>query len=170
MSPFLYLKSINRIQPGTMLDVGTRDGQIASYFANAGYTVDAIDPEPLPGTTVSDGITFHRTSLEDFEISQTYDLVVASMVSQFVSYSNHDFVGRLKSLTKPDGLIYVTLLGEEDDWADNPKMKAITFEEALAILAEHDLTPLIRSIDWVQGCLYSGEPKFWHRFTFVVSN
>ncbi|MCP5081490.1 MAG: methyltransferase domain-containing protein [Alphaproteobacteria bacterium] len=169
MSPFLTLKTINRIEPGTMLDVGTRDSWIAAQFAKAGYGVDAIDPCKPPAGTDLDRINFQQTTLETFTPSKSYDLVVASMVSQFVSYSIPEFVGRLKSLTKPDGLIYVTLLGEEDEWAANPKNKALTFQEAEAIISKHELMPLIRSIDWIQGFLYSGEPKFWHRFTFVLS-
>lgn len=169
MSPFLTLKMINRIEPGSMLDVGTRDGWIAAQFAKAGYRVDAIDPCVPPKTADLAGINFEQTTLETFSPAKSYDLVVASMVSQFVGYSIPEFVGRLKSMTKPDGLIYVTLLGEEDEWAANPKSKALTFPAAEAIISEHDLVPLIKSIDWIQGFLYSGEPKFWHRFTFVLT-
>ncbi len=170
MSPFLTLKMINRIKPGTMLDVGTRDGWIASHFAEAGYSVDAIDPCKSQKMDLLDGITFHQTSLEAFETTKSYDLVVASLVSQFVSYTIPEFISRLKSLTKPDGLIYVSLLGDEDEWADNPKAKAITFQEAEAIISENGLVPIVKSIDWMDGFLYSGEPKFWHRYTFVLTS
>ena len=170
MLPFHAIREINRLQPGTMLDVGTRDGSIASHFAKAGYTVDAIDPYAPPQNADLTGINFQQTSLEAFDASISYDLVVASMVSHFVTYSIPEFVSRLKSLMKPDGLLYVTLLGEEDEWAVNPKAKALTFDEAQAIISEHDLEPIVKSIDWIQGFLYSGEPKYWHLFTFVLAN
>ena len=169
MSPFLTLKMINRIEPGTMLDVGTRDGWIASHFAEAGYSVEAIDPCKPEKMELLDGISFQQTSLEDFETSKQYDLVMASLVSQFVSYSIPEFISRLKALTKPDGLIYVTLLGDEDEWAVNPKAKTLSFQKAEAIIAEQDLKPIAKSIDWMEGFLYSGEPKFWHRFTFILA-
>ena len=170
MSPFFALKSINRITPGNMLDVGTRDGRIAAQFVEAGYSVDAIDPSEPPNGADLEGINFQQSTLENFSSSKTYDLVVASMVSQFVSYSIPDFIGRLKDLTAPEGLIYVTLLGDEDEWAGNPKAKAVTFGAAEEIIADHELVAITKSIDWIQGFLYSGEPKFWHRFTFVLSH
>ncbi len=87
-----------------------------------------------------------------------------------MSYTIPEFIARLKSLTKPDGLIYVSLLGEEDEWAANPKAKAMTIQEAETIICEHGLVPIVKSIDWIDGFLYSGEAKFWHRFTFVLTN
>ncbi|MGI9387255.1 MAG: class I SAM-dependent methyltransferase [Methyloligellaceae bacterium] len=168
MSPIPILKSISRLNPGTMLDIGARDFAIARRFAEIGYSVHAIDPDPPADCVPENGITFTQTTLEDFETDQKFDLVVASLVSHLVSYEVPDYLARLKSLTNPDGLIYVTLLGDEDDWARRKNAKAMRFEAACSLVEQQGLTPLYRSSEWLQGSLYSGEPKFWHLFRFVL--
>ena len=170
MSPFLILRSIARLEPGLMLDIGARDCAMAKYFADVGYMVDAIDPRPPADAALADGITFHQTTLEEFEANRHYDLVVASLISHLVSYDLPTFLTRLKSLAKQDGLVYVTLLGDEDDWAANPRAKAVDFKEVDAMIADLEWTPLYRSVEWFEGRVYSGERKSWHLHRFVLSS
>ena len=169
MSPILALRSIARLEPGLMLDIGARDGAMARYFAEIGYTVEAIEPNPLEEADLPEAISFQQTTLEEFRADKRYDLVVASLISHLVRYDIPTFLARLKSLAKEDGLVYVTLLGDQDAWAPNPFAKAMTFEEACALMAGLGLTPLYRSIEWLEGRVYSGEPKSWHLYQFIVS-
>ncbi len=169
MSPITILKSASRLKPGKMLDIGARDCAMAGLFADLGYTVDAIDPSPAPEAGVPDGVTFRQTAFEDFDTTRRYDLVVASLVSHLVSYDVPTFLMRLRSFMADDGLIYVTLLGDDDAWASNPNAKVLTSQKARAIVADAGLNPLFRSIEWFEGTVYSGERKYWHLYRFLLS-
>lgn len=168
MSPIFALHAIARLKPGIALDIGARDCRIANRLAELGYSVDAIDPKPRPGTALADAVSFHETSLEDFEADRLYDLIVASMVSQLVDLDLAAYLARLRSLVRADGLIYVTLIGNEDDWAGNPWAKAVSFDEACALISEAGLAPLYRSDEHFEGRVYSGEAKSWHLYRFVL--
>ena len=152
-----------------MLDIGARDCSLAKRFAEIGYTVDAIDPNPPALTALPNGINFRKTALEDFNSVRHYDLVLASLVSHLVGYDLRAFLMRLKLLAKADGLVYVTLLGDKDGWAGNPRAKVTTFEEACTIMGDLGLRPLYRSVEWLEGRVYSGDKKFWHLYRFVLS-
>jgi hypothetical protein len=90
-------------------------------------------------------------------------------VSRRVAYDAPALLERLKSLIKPNGLIYLTLLGDEGEWAAGPGAKAMTFDHAMALFAQANLRPLYRSAEWFDGYVYSGAGKFWHQYKFVRS-
>lgn len=168
MSPIPILRSIQKLKPCRMLDVGTRDGWLASGFADLGYEVDAIDVnEPVEGAKL-DGITFRQIALEDFEPDEKYDLVIASMLSHMVPYSAPDYLAKLKSLKTDKGLIYVTLFGEDDDWAKMPRTNALSLDDACNTIEACGLNPLFKSSEWFEGKQYNGETKFWHIHKFVL--
>jgi hypothetical protein len=169
MYPFPILRSINRLKPGRMLDIGARNCTDARFFAEVGYTVDAIDPDPAP-ENLPQSIVYHQTTLEDYTNDKPYDLVLASRVSHMVDYDVRTFIGRLKTLIVEDGLIYVTLFGDEDDWADKPWSNTVTFDEACSTMAAAGLTPIYRSVEWFHGQGYSRIFKFWHIYTFVLKS
>ena len=168
MTPFQIISGINKLIPGTVLDIGTRDCSYATKFADAGYKVDAIDPHILSEDTNYCGISFQQTTLEKFQTEKKYDLVIASLVSHLVSYSIPTFISRLASLTASDGLIYVTLIGDKDDWAKFPRAKAMPIEEVQQIISDNALAPIYKKVYQEDGFLYSGESKYWHLFTFVL--
>ena len=169
MSLIMILKSASKFKPGTMLDIGARDCTMAGLFAENGYSVDAIDPSPPPSDGAPDGVNFSQTTFEDFTADARYDLVVASMVSHLVAYDIPTFLARLRSFMAEDGLIYVTLLGEDDGWAANPAAKTLTSRKACAMVEDAGLKPLFRSIEWFEGSVYSGERKYWHLYRFLLS-
>jgi len=168
MSPFMILRAQSRLEPGRLLDVGARDCFLSRPFAEIGYQVDAIDPFYTPDPDGLAGINYHRASLEAFEAVDRYDLVLASFVSHLVSYEPLGLLQRLKALTKPEGLIYATLLGDEDQWASLPTSKAVSFDEAVEIIRDAGLRPIYKSVEWYDGRTYAGEPKFWHVLRFML--
>ena len=169
MSPLLTLRMANRLKPGQMLDVGCRDFIVSSQFADIGYSVHGIDPAPLPDTPPPKGVTFQQTTLEAFTSDSKYDLVVASLVSQFVSLTLSEFLARLSDLCQEDGLIYITFIGDQDAWASNPKVKAISFANANQLIASSNLTPLFTSINWFEGSTYDGSSKYWHVYQYLLT-
>lgn len=58
--------------PARVLEVGCGDGSLARRLDSAGYLVTAIDPEAPAGPL------FVRTALEDLEIQEPFDAVVAN--------------------------------------------------------------------------------------------
>lgn len=172
MSPYLALLRLNRLNAGTMLDIGARDCRISRQFAGLGYTVDALEPFPLPDAldekTRGDGVTLHRTRFEDFRLAEPYDLVVASLVSQHIRCDLPQFLARLKFCTRPGGLIYLTLFGDADDWADKPMVKAVSADRAEQVIADAGLRPIYRTVEEYDGPDYSGAVKHWHVFAFVL--
>lgn len=168
MSPFLILRMTNRLEPGRMLDVGCRDFFVSSQFAEVGYSVHGIDPAPLPEVCPPRGVTFQQTTFEAFTSNSKYDLVVASLVSQFVSLTLSEFLARLYDLCRIDGLIYITLIGDRDSWASNPKVKAVSFEHANQLIAGSNLKPIFTSINWFEGTTYDGASKYWHVYQYLL--
>lgn len=168
MFPYLIISALKRNKPTTVLDVGTRTGWVADAFAKDGAAVTAIDPELMLETADVQGVDFIKATLENFEPTQAFDLVIANLVSHLVSYSTLDYLSKLKSLTTPSGLIYVTLLGDQDDWSDKPKAKATEFDDALRLIDAAGLKPVYRSVSWHDGKTYDEAVKFWHLYTFVL--
>ncbi len=169
MSPILALRLTGKMKAGRMLDVGCRDFFISRQFAEAGYRVHGIDPRPVEPVEPPDDVTFEQTTLEAFETSQKYDLVVASLVSQFVNLSLTDFIARLSTLCKGNGLIYLTLIGDQDTWAVNPTVKAVSVEFADRLIAMARLEPVFRSIKWFEGSTYDGSSKSWHVYEYLLA-
>jgi hypothetical protein len=121
---------------------------VSTSLAN---TVDAIDPNPPTKIHVPSRIRFFRCRLEEFNSTQRYDLVLASMVSHQVDYDLSGYLKRLNALAKPDGLVYVTLLGNDDGWTVSPRAKAVTFEAACEAIGDQRLRILFRSVEWFNG-------------------
>lgn len=168
MNPISILHSLSRISPGTLLDIGCRDLTIAERFFDLGYSIHAIDPVPPKNFKSKERFFVETTKLEDFKSQNRFDLVIASLVSHLVTYDLYAYLSRLKVLTKHDGLFYVTLIGDDDEWASLPNAKAINFMDACGLIKDLELSPIYKSTEWFEGCLYSGEPKFWHLHKFVL--
>lgn len=63
----------------------------------------------------------------------------------------------------------MTLIGDKDDWAKFPRAKAMSIEEAQQMFSNHALAPIYKNIVQEDGYLYSGDSKYWHLFTFVLT-
>jgi len=169
MHPYYALKSIGRVEPTSVLDIGTRDFVVARVFAENGFDVHAIDPNPSDCSENSSRIAFETTTLEDFDSQRRYGVVIASYVSHLVTYETNEYLQRLRSLTRPDGLIYVTTLGDQDGWAEQPWAKAADLETTCKTINTIGLQVLYQSVEWFDGHLYDGTPKHWHVLKFVLS-
>jgi 2-polyprenyl-3-methyl-5-hydroxy-6-metoxy-1,4-benzoquinol methylase len=59
--------------PSRVLEVGCGKGELARAMADAGYTVVAVDPD------APQGALFRRTTIEQFDDADPFDVVVASL-------------------------------------------------------------------------------------------
>ena len=164
----MIVSALKRDKPTTVLDVCTLKGWIADAFAKDGAAITGIDPELMPEIAEVKGVDLIEATLEKFEPTQPYDLVVVNLVSHLISYSTLDYMSKLKSLITPSGLIYVTLLGDQDGWSDKIKAKVSGFDEALRLIDEVGLKSVYRSVSWHDGKTYDEEAKFWHLYIFVL--
>jgi SAM-dependent methyltransferase len=59
--------------PARVLEVGCGSGELATGLTDGGYDVLAIDPDPPEGSL------FRRTRIEDFDSTETFDVVIAQL-------------------------------------------------------------------------------------------
>ncbi len=87
-------KLLDLIPPGvnTILDVGCGIGGNAKTMLARGFNVEALAPDPLQKLKFlkyTDGkIPFHLSTFEDYTTTKTYDLVLFSESSQYISVDN----------------------------------------------------------------------------------
>lgn len=167
MNPVLALRISGKLKAGSVLDIGARDCRVPNRLAELGCLVDAIDPEPAPDN-LHERVSFRQMQLEDLTTDKTYDIVVASLISHLVSYDTRAFLTRLRGLMADKGAIYVTLIGDRDDWADKPEARAQTLRAAMQIVTDLGLKPKYSVDAKFAGRLYSGDPKFWHLLHLVL--
>ena len=83
-----FVASLLPEPPCRVLEIGCGAGELAHAIAERGYSITAIDPEAPAGTI------FRRTSLEDFDEPEPFDVVVASRSLHHV----HDLDAGLKKI------------------------------------------------------------------------
>ena len=162
MLPFQIPSMATRLKPGQKLDFGCRDFFISSQFAEVGYRVHGFDPAPPLEVCPPRGVTIQQTTFKAFTSNSKCDLVIASLVSQFVSLTLSEFLARLYALCRIDGLIYIALSGDKDSWASKPKVKAVSFEHANQLIAGSNPKPTFTPSNWFEGSTYDGTSKDWH--------
>ena len=147
-----------------MLDVGTKDGQIALQLSKLGLQVDAIDTEPLPN--VIPDITFNQVSVEDFlaSNSKTYDIVVARHVLPFTK----DPLSLIQQLNSIAGIFVFTCFGQQDDWRDADHIVTLDKAELYELFKRETIKHYSETFEETRG--YQGNLKFWHYHTFVIDN
>jgi SAM-dependent methyltransferase len=81
-----------------LLEVGCGTGELARTLDRPGYSVTAIDPDaPI-------GDIFRKTSLEEFQEQQPFDVVIASRSLHHIA-DLVQAVSKLRSLLESDGLL-----------------------------------------------------------------
>lgn len=123
-----YPKVFVRLLPpkAKILDLGCGAGHDANFFANAGADVLGID---ISKELIEEaGKRYPNLNLEvgdflelDFGISQ-FDAVWCAVVFHHIpSWLNNSFIGKIKTLLKPNGLLFLSTMvdsKEVDQWMD----------------------------------------------------
>ena len=92
--------------PARVLEVGCGAGQLALSLSQAGYEVTAIDPQAPAGPI------FHRTRIEDFDSTDSYDAVLASLSLHHVD-DLAKAVDKIGALLAPGGRLVIDEFGWE---------------------------------------------------------
>ncbi len=152
-----YLKSINKLNGGQALDVGSGQGFITNKLAEIGFSVDSIDK--------------NNSDSEDIRIydlkTNNYDLIIARNVLPFLSSREETFtvINKLFSGLKSGGVMYFTIFGPKDDWANDPKMTFLEYDDVLSNLPGKVLK---QGTEFLWGPTMAGEMKHWHIHHFVI--
>jgi MPBQ/MSBQ methyltransferase len=102
---------VSFIPPGikTILDVGCGTGGNAAYLLSKGFSVEGLAPDPFQQEKFlqrTEGkAQFHLTRFEDFQRSTSYDLLLFSESSQYISAA--DIAQGSIQLVKPDGYVLI---------------------------------------------------------------
>lgn len=163
MDPIALLKELSLLKNNkTVLDVGTKDGTIATRFVDLGMKVDAIDIHPLP--SLIEGVNFEEISIEDFlaKNNKHYDIIICRHILHHLSNPKEI----IEQLSEIGSIFFFTCFGEKDDWAG--KVTTLKHDEVLTLFPEKTVRHHSEAFQY--GKTYAGDTKFWHINTFVIDN
>lgn len=125
------VESFSDVTPGYALDIGCGKGKNAIWLAGKGWKVDAFDPkkdwldiakERSAGAGVSVE-SFTLSDIQSFKPDKQYDLIVCAMVLHFLSLEQiESAVEKMKSWTKADGQIYISVMTDENPKGHRPTL------------------------------------------------
>ncbi len=99
-----------------ILDVGCGIGGNAAYLLSQGYTVEGLAPDSFQQQQFvqrTEGrAPFHLSRFEDFQTTQTYDLLLFSESSQYLAAI--DLAQRSRQFLKPDGYLLIADMFRKD--------------------------------------------------------
>ena len=152
---------------GNLLDMGCGDGYDSLIFKMMGYEVDGVDRRDY---TIPE-INFTQTDIRDFPIQKDkYSVIFCINTLPFIKDKSQvkDVLIKMSEGLATGGVMYFTLFGYKDAWADDPTMSFYSFEEADTIA--HSL-PGINIIENVnvegEGRTMKGEPKHFEIHHFI---
>lgn len=152
---------------GRALDIGAGPLNDSAYLVRAGFSVQAVDPDPqtralAAGLGTSD-LEVVQADIRDFPIAAgSYSLIVAIHVLPFVPRS--DLVRAAASIVAglaPGGVLCATFLGLDDTWAGRrPLVNFLSRRQVEDLLSP--LEPVELSEVRYDGINARGGPKRWH--------
>lgn len=161
----------------TILDVGAGYLNETRYLLERGYSVTAIDINPLPEELSNFNTTklcYIQCDFHDYDFEQSsIDFLIAIHALFFVNPQNFNtFFLKLLDSIKPNGLFVGDVLGLHDSWLLDGKrpMTFMTKENILELLRESTQTFEVISLkdrEW-DGIQYDGKVKHWHTIEFIV--
>jgi hypothetical protein len=149
---------------GRALDVGPKYFKDSISLVEAGFIVDAIEPDLSKGTDLKD-INVIRSTLEEAELDK-YDVIIARNVLPSVqNYWEH--FDRLVKALKPSGVMFFNVWGPRHEWRE--KLPVVENKK----FAENKIQDSKLNIMWQQEMeglvpTYAGVPTYWHDYSFIV--
>ena len=137
----------------TILDVGCGTGGVAQRLLAAGYTVEAISPSPplteLVRRKLGPHFQVYSTTLEGFNASRTYDLVLFSESFQYVPL--RESLPKVASLLAPGGHALICDFFATDVPGTSAlrgghrlsTFRALLTEHPFRVVADDDVTPAV---------------------------
>lgn len=173
---------IKQLQPlgllrgnGKALDLGFGLGHETSALAELGYEVVAVDRDKnniknLKPQIGNLKIELIEESIESYQISNnSYDIIIAKNSLSFVAPRKTVFeiIKRIARGLKDSGIVYLTLFGPKDSWADRKEMSFFEFDEVMEYLNQLNLKHIHRSTEEGLAPKMDGSIKYWHIHKFL---
>ena len=109
-------------QGKTVLDIGSGPGTLAAWMASKGYEVVCIEPAAKPAAKAKEkGLTVHCVTIEEFEIDQHYDTILA--ISSLIHVPKEQLpsqIQKIASLLNPNGIFFVSLIIGSGEGLEDP--------------------------------------------------
>ncbi len=155
------------IKDGTLLDLGCGSGGDAFFAAENGFIVTAVDKKTL---AENKSIFFVLGDIEDFNIEKDkFDVIYADNSLPFLSKESAcKVLQKAAENLRKDGVLYFSLFGIKDGWADDKNMNFWTKDELNNFVQTLGLN-LYRKIE-EEGFApkMNGEIKYWHIFRYTL--
>lgn len=129
--------------------------------------IDGLDSEIKNAPNVS----FIQTSLLDFVPNKQYDLIFARNVFFEIADQIKE-VARYTQYLKPEGVMCVSFLGENDPWVKKNPTRGLYYK-----VSKDEISQLMESYEvlWFQEfqgefLRKDGTLKFWHLYQMIIKN
>ena len=163
---------------GWALDLGSGEGHESLALASRGFRVVAVDQDirrirSLRRCIIHDqNVRPVHSDISQFKIQpKRYSLIVARNSLPFLKRKRDvlRLIGAMARGLQSGGVLFFTLFGPHDAWADRRKrnMSFFTYDEIIRFLRKLKLTSYVRSTEEGYGPTMTGQIKFWHIHTFI---
>lgn len=151
-----------------VLDVGYGKGLEALKLAELGCIVDAVDPK---GDKIENpNIKIFNNTIEEFDLSQQYGLVIAQNVLFFIE-SPLEMAQKLLGVITKDGVLCISFLGEKDAWCGKENIFCITekdINELKSKIISDGNEVIFFQEELGLGSTMAGPLKNWHVYSLIV--
>ena len=159
---------------GQALDLGCGMGTDSLALAQIGYEVDAVDSHADRIRALEEQknkLTIHvvQADIRDFNIEQEkYSVIICNNVLSFLKSKDELFamIRKVSNGLAPQGVLYFTVFGPRDEWANNKEMSFIDYDSILTFLNDLPLKIYHRSTEEGYGKKMDGGIKYWHIHRF----
>ncbi len=174
-APHILIKKAIEIQmnhDGYALDLGAGALNEARALLAAGFTVDAVDRDPIILAIASEmqnrDLTVTALDIAEYQIAPNhYSLIVALNSLPFLSSAliKKVILGIQDGLTI-NGVLCITLLGHKDDWASRPDMSFFSKQEVLELFSDLQCM-YFDEVEHDQSDVLHNKVKHWHIYRCI---
>lgn len=152
-------------------DIGAGSLRNTKFLLEKGFQVTAIDKDPLivkyAKKINNDSLTTVVTTIEEFELKSTFDLVIAINTLPFLKPSVFDETfEKIKHTLNDEGLLCLTLFGKEDEWSNNKEMTFLDGSDIAKYMNNFNVIVFIEEKS--HGTTITGDQKFWHIYRIIA--
>lgn len=169
----LVEKALSYIQDnGKALDVGAGALRDSKYLLEKGFTVVAVDKDPLIKEEAeklqNQNLTVHVTDLAEWNFPEnSFNLAIAINSLPFLPKSvSKDVFNKIKKSLIPGGVFCFSIFGDRDGWVANENMSFFSKEEIEDVVS--DMKALSFEEEEKDGKTIRGADKHWHIFRVIV--
>ncbi len=152
---------------GTAFDIGAGSLSSTRYLLSAGFTVDAVDPDPytleLAAELDDPRLCVRCADVQDVPLAEGgFDIIAATRVLHLIPREDLEtLVPKLARAIADGGILCTTFLGVRDSWARTPwRATILQWDEVFKLTSE--LEVIRHEERETDGHTVAGEYKHWH--------